>query len=130
MSLNDPLSNMLSKIMNAERVGKSFCYIKPVSSLIKQILNVLKDNMYVGDYEEIKDGRGGIIKLNLLGNINKCGSIKPRFSIKKSDFEKYEKRYLPSRDFGILIISTAKGIMIHTEAKKKIIGGKLLAYCY
>lgn len=130
MSLNDPLANMLSKIMNAELIGKSECYIKPSSSLIKQILNILKENLYVGNYKEIEDGRGGMIKVNLLGHINKCGPIKPRFSVKKSDFEKYEKRYLAARDFGILIVSTPQGIMTHTEAKKKSIGGRLLAYCY
>ena len=46
------------------------------------------------------------------------------------DFEKYEKRFLPAKDFGIIIMTTPQGIMTHIEAKKKSTGGKLLAYCY
>ncbi|NQV08598.1 30S ribosomal protein S8 [Candidatus Woesearchaeota archaeon] len=129
MSLNDPISNTLSKIMNAERVGKKECEVKS-GRLMKQILDLLKDHLYIGAYEEVEDGKGGILKLNLLGNINKCGTIKPRFSVKKTDFEKYEKRYLTAKDFGVIIVSTPQGIMTHTEAKKKGIGGKLIAYCY
>ena len=56
--------------------------------------------------------------------------IKPRYSVNKDDFEKFEERYLLSRGMGVLIVSTSLGIVTHHEAKKKNIGGKLLAYCY
>jgi small subunit ribosomal protein S8 len=46
------------------------------------------------------------------------------------EFDKFEKRYLPARGFGIIIVSTNKGIMTLEEAKEKRIGGRLLAYCY
>ncbi len=46
------------------------------------------------------------------------------------EFEKFEKRFLPAKDFGFLILSTSKGIMTHLAAKEKSIGGKLLAYVY
>ena len=128
--LNDPLANALSKIMNNEKIGKNTCSIKPVSKVIKNILSIMHDNNYIGEFTEIEDGRGSFIKVNLLGKINKCGAIKPRYSIKKDDYEKFEKRYLPAKDFGIIFISTTKGIMIHTEARKKNIGGVLIAYCY
>ena len=130
MSLNDPLANALSLILIDEKSGKNESIIRPSSKIIKKVLEIMKDNKYVGAFEEIKDGRGDIIKLNLLGNINKCGVIKPRYSLKKDDFEKFEGRYLLARGMGILIVSTPSGIMVHHEAKKKNIGGKLLAYCY
>ncbi|HEX32856.1 MAG TPA: 30S ribosomal protein S8, partial [Candidatus Aenigmarchaeota archaeon] len=60
----------------------------------------------------------------------KCGAIKPRFSFSVEDIEKFEKRYLPSKDFGIIVVSTNKGIMTHLEAKQKNLGGILLAYVY
>jgi len=128
--LNDPLANALSKILNAERTGKSTCDIKPVSNMIKAMLKALNENGYVGSSEEIDDGRGKFIRLNLIGSINKCGAIKPRHAVKKDDFEKFEKRYLPAKGFGVIIISTIKGILSHEEAKKLEIGGRLLAYCY
>ena len=66
----------------------------------------------------------------MAGSINKCGVIKPRFSVKKNEYEKFEKRYLPAHGFGIIIVSTPKGLMMHDEAIEKGLGGKLIAYCY
>ena len=128
--LNDPLANVLSKILNAEKVGQRVCEAKPSSKLIKNVLKIMNENLYLGEFEEITDGRGNFIKINLLGAINKCGAIKPRFSFKKEKFEKFEKRYLPAKGFGILMISTNRGLMTHEDAKKKNIGGRLIAYCY
>ena len=128
--LNDPLAAALAKIINAERVGKREVVIRPATKMIKKVLTIMNDNGYLGNYEEVEDGKGGELKVNLLGAINKCGVIKPRFSSKKTEFEKWEKRYLPGKDFGIIVISTPKGIMTHSEAKENESGGKLLAYCY
>ncbi|MBT3836006.1 30S ribosomal protein S8 [Candidatus Woesearchaeota archaeon] len=128
--LNDPLAAALAKILNAERVGKREVLIKPASKMIKKILTIMNDHRYIGAFEETDDGKGGVLKINLLGNINKCGVVKPRFSTKKNGFEKWEKRYLPAKDFGLLLVSTPKGLLTHNEAKTKETGGKLLAYCY
>ena len=130
MSLNDTLSNALSNILRDEKLGRSESTIKPSSKVIKKVLGIMKENRYVGNFEETKNAKGSILKLNLLGNINKCGVIKPRYKVKKDQFEKFEERYLLARDMGILIVSTPVGIITHTEAKKKNTGGKLLAYCY
>ena len=130
MTLNDPLANALSRILNDEKIGRNKSNIKPSSEIIKKILEIMKNNFYIGNFEEIEEGRGNTIKVNLLGNINKCGVIKPRYSVKKDQFEKFEERYLLAKDMGILILSTPSGVMPHSEAKKKGIGGKLLAYCY
>lgn len=130
MSLNDPLASALSRILNNEKIGKEICLVKPVSKIIKKVLEVMKDNGYIGEFTEVDDGKGKILQVNLLGNINKCGVVKPRFSVRKQDYEKFEKRYMPAKDVGIMIISTPHGILTHLEAKKKNTGGKLLAYCY
>jgi small subunit ribosomal protein S8 len=124
------IANALSNILNHERRGKEICIIKPTSNLLKEVLRIMKEKGYVGDYEYIDNKRGGIIKLKLVGKINKAGEIRPRFFCKKHEFEKYEKRYLPARGFGILIVSTSKGVMTHEEAKQAGIGGRLIAYVY
>ena len=90
----------------------------------------MQDNQYIGSFEEIKDARGTYLKVNLLGKINNCGAIKPRFSVDLTTYEKFEKRYLPARNFGIMIISTPDGIMTHTESKNKKLGGRLISYVY
>ncbi len=128
--LNDPLSNALSKISTSEKAGKIKCTIKPVSNIIKNILKIMQDKGYVGEFNEFEDGRGGYIEVNLLGRINKCGAIKPKYPVKHNEFEKFEQRYLPAKDFGIIVVSTSKGIMIHADAKEKRLGGILLAFAY
>ncbi len=130
MSLNDNLSNALSNVLMGEKLGRPESTIKPSSKVIKKVLEIMKENRYVGSFEETKNAKGSVLKLNLLGNINKCGVIKPRYIVKKGQFEKFEERYLLAKDMGILIVSTPAGIITHIEAKKKGIGGKLLAYCY
>ena len=129
MSLNDPLANVLSNIMNYEKIGKKECLVKSSSKFIQNVLKIMKENNYLGDFKAY-EGRGGYIKINLIGKINKCGVIKPRLSFKNADLEKFEKRYLPAKDFGIIVVSTNKGLMTHQECRKKNIGGKLVAYIY
>ncbi|WGI17220.1 30S ribosomal protein S8 [Methanonatronarchaeum sp. AMET-Sl] len=126
----DPLSDALSTINNAEQAGKLKSEISPASKLIGRVFDVMQENGYIGEFEYIENNKGGEFKVKLVGNINRCGSIKPHFSTDKSEFEKWEKRYLPGKDFGILVISTPKGVMSHRQAQKEGIGGKLLAYVY
>ncbi|OUJ18831.1 Ribosomal protein S8 [Methanonatronarchaeum thermophilum] len=126
----DPLSDALSTINNAEKAGKLKADITPASKLIGRVFDVMQENGYLGEFEYIDNDKGGEFKVKLIGNINKCGSIKPHFSTNKNEFEKWEKRYLPGKDFGILVISTPKGVMSHRKAQQEGIGGRLLAYVY
>jgi small subunit ribosomal protein S8 len=125
--LNDPLAAVMAKIINAERIGRREVIV-PASKMIRRVLTIMNDNNYVGTFEEFNLGKE--LKVNLLGNVNKCGVIKPRFSSKKNNLEKWEKRYLPAKDFGIILVSTPQGVVTHIEAREKNTGGKLLAYCY
>ena len=110
--------------------GIHTCTIRPSSKLVGGVLNLLKDKGYLGNFQFVEDGKAGIFQVELLGSINNCGVIKPRYPIKVQEMEKWEARYLPARDFGLLIITTTEGIISHDEARKKGIGGKLLAYVY
>ena len=128
--LNDTLADAMSLMLNNEAIGRQECLLKPSSKLMKELLKVMKENGYIADFKEVEDGRGNYILLTLNGGINKCGVIKPRYSVKNNEFEKFERRFLPAKDFGIIFVSTPKGIMTHYDAKSKKLGGKLLAYCY
>lgn len=130
MTTNDPLSNVLSHLFNCEKISRPECIVKPVSKLIVNVLSIIKNEGFIGEFGIIKDGRSGLIKINLLGNINRCGTVKPRFSFTLDELEKYEKRFLPAKDFGVLIVSTSKGLMTHIQAKEKKLGGRLIAYVY
>lgn len=130
MSLVDPVSNALINIKNHENAAKKECMIRPASKLLGSILALIQSKEYIGSYELIDDGREGIYKVELMGRINECKAIKPRYPVKKAGYEKYEKRYLPARDIGILIVSTPQGLMSHKEARTKGLGGRLIAYLY
>jgi small subunit ribosomal protein S8 len=129
-SMMDVLSNGLTTILNNELRNKRECVISPASKLLGKVLRIMQLNGYIGEFEFIDDGRSGKFKVQLLGRINKCGAIRPRFAVKVDEIEDWEKKFLPSREVGLLIISTPKGVLSHKEAKEKGIGGRLLAYVY
>jgi small subunit ribosomal protein S8 len=126
---HDLLSDVLSAIKNGDNMGKREALV-PFSSLIKEVLLILQRHGYIGEFEYIDDKKGGKIKIQLLGKVNACKSIRPRFYVEKGEFEKWEKRYLPAIGMGFLMISTNNGIMLHTEAIEKKLGGSLIAYVY
>jgi len=128
--LLDPLNDAMATIRNAETAGMGECLLRPASKLVGRVLQVMKDSGYLVGYERVNDGRGGIFLVRLSGTINACGVIKPRFSVKRTDLDKYEARYLPAQDFGVLILTTTAGVIGHPKAKELGVGGKLLAYVY
>ena len=128
--LLDPLNDAMATIRNAELAGKRECAVRPASKLIGRVLTVMQESGYVVGVERVDDGRGGIYKIALKGSINDCGVIKPRFSVKRTDLDKYEARYLPAQDFGVLILTTTAGVIGHARAKELGVGGKLLAFVY
>lgn len=129
MALNDSIADSLSRIDNAVKALYKTVELRRSNFLIS-ILTVLKDNGYIGEFEEIKDGKQGLVRISLLGTINKCSVVKPRYSVKVEDLEPFERRFLPAKDFGVLIISTSKGMMTQKQAKEQNIGGQIVAYCY
>ena len=127
--LHDPLADALTVIKNAERIGGGKCVVKS-SKLIGNILKVMHDNGYIVSFEKIEDGKGGMFKVDLKGKIIDTKVVKPRFAVGVDEYEKWEKRYLPARNIGLLIVSTPKGVVDHKKAKELRLGGKLLSYIY
>ncbi|MFC6733363.1 MULTISPECIES: 30S ribosomal protein S8 [unclassified Haladaptatus] len=130
MADNDPLSSALSGIDNAESVGHLTQTVEPASNIIGSVLEVFYDRGYINGFEFVEDGKAGRFEVELKGAINECGSVKPRYSAGADDFEKWEKRFLPARDYGTLVVTTSHGIMSHYEAREQGIGGQIIAYVY
>ena len=126
----DTLTNGLITIVNNEMRNKRECIISPASKLLGRVLRIMQLNGYLGEFEFIDDGRLGKFKVQLLGRVNKCGAVKPRFAVKVDEFENWEKKFLPSRDVGIMVVSTSKGVIAHKDAQEKNVGGRLLAFVY
>ena len=126
---HDLLSDVLSAIKNGDNFWKRVT-VTSFSKLVKDVLLILQKHGYIGDFEYMDDKKGGKVKVQLLGKINNCSSIKPRFYVKKDEYGKWEKRYLPAIGLGFLIISTSQGILTHDIAREKGLGGTLIAYVY
>ena len=127
---NDPLASALSGIDNAERVGHLTQRVQPASNEIGSVLEVFYDRGYIDGFEFVDDGKSGRFEIELKGAINQCGVVKPRYSAGADEFEKWEKRYLPARDYGALVVTTSHGVMSHYEAREQGIGGQVIAYVY
>ncbi|MFB6266034.1 MAG: 30S ribosomal protein S8 [Halodesulfurarchaeum sp.] len=130
MTADDPLASALSGIDNAESVGQLTHTVSPASNEIGAVLEVFYDRGYIDGFEYREDGKAGTFEVELKGAINECGPIKPRYSAGVDEFEQWEKRFLPARDYGTLVVTTSSGIMSHYEAREEGIGGQIIAYVY
>lgn len=124
----DIVSDGLNQIMNIKAVGKEGVGIKRSSKVLVGLLEMMKKKGHI-DFtiegsEEKPEVVVRIIKLNV------CRAIKPRYFVGVSDIDKYLRRFLPSRKFGVLVVSTNKGLMTHLEAEEQNLGGTLIAYFY
>jgi len=123
----DIVADGLNMIKNARKARKTEVKINRISNLFVEILKIMKQKGAINRYKI--DGDQKAVTVNI-GNLKECNAIKPRFSATKEQLEKYKRRYLPSRNIGVLIVSTNKGLMTHEEAQKEKIGGAIIAYFY
>jgi small subunit ribosomal protein S8 len=126
---NDTLAEALNTIKTHEREGREQCEVRP-SKIVREALKILQTAGYIGDFEFVDLRQSGVFRIKLLGKINQCGVIKPRSPVKKADWASWEQRFIPGVGFGLLIVSTPKGMMTNDQAKTSGLGGRLMAYIY
>lgn len=125
----DRFADAINTIKTNEYVGREECIVYS-TTLLKRVLDVMKENGYIDGYEEFNQRYAKMLKIKLSKRINNIGVIKPRHATTHLRIMEFEQRYIPSKDFGILIISTPKGIITNHQAREKNVGGRLLAYVY
>ena len=116
----------LNQIMNARRIEKLELVIKRYSKVLINLLDMMKVAGHI-DYE-VNDGEKSV-KIIIL-KLNECRAVKPRYYVGVDGIDKYLRRFLPSRNFGTLVISTNKGLISHRDAIKENLGGSVVAYFY
>ena len=97
MPVTNILANLFISLQNSEMRHKKECIIIPASNLASEVMRVLQKRRYIGEFEFIDDGVTGKLRVQLLGRINKCGAVSPRFPIKAKEFQKWESREKLSR---------------------------------
>tara|TARA_Y100000310_G_scaffold338211_1_gene427231 strand:- start:189 stop:560 length:372 start_codon:yes stop_codon:yes gene_type:complete len=120
----DIVADALNQIMNAKKARKTEIVIQKHSKLLRNVLDIAKENGYL-DYEV--DGTEMKVTIHKL---NELKAIKPRYTVSVKNINKYVKRFLPARNFGFVIVSTNKGLMKSEEAEEQNLGGCLVAYMF
>ena len=129
--VTDTIADMLTRIRNANQ-AKHQSVTMPASRLKLEILNVLKNEGYISEYEKVEDGKQGVIKVTLKYN-NKERVIQGLKKISKPGLRVYAKSSeLPKvlNGLGVAIISTSNGIMTDREARQKKLGGEVIAFVW
>ena len=124
----DIVADGLNRIMNAKRVGKTQVEITRTSKVLVNLLEIMKKKGHI-EFEIAGTEEKPTVIVTFV-KINLCKAIKPRYNVSLEGIDKYLRRFLPSRNFGTLVISTNQGLLTHEEAYAKKIGGSLIAYFY
>jgi small subunit ribosomal protein S8 len=128
MNNQDPIADMLTRIRNANRVGRRMVLV-PKSKICTGIAKVLKDEGYIDDFDVIDDTAQGQIRVKLKYSMagQKVIHTLDRFS--KPGCRVYRKvDDLPKvlNGMGIAVVSTSKGVMSDRKAREENVGGELL----
>ena len=132
MVMTDPIADMLTRIRNANQM-KHKTVEMPASKLKVEILNVLKQEGYIVDFERLNKGVQGTLKITLKYLENEERVIRGLKKISKPGLRVYAKTDdIPKvlNGLGIAIISTSKGVITDKEARVMNIGGEVLCYIY
>jgi len=126
MSMQDPLSDMLTRIRNAQMVGKS-TVVMPSSKLKVSVASVLKDEGYVADFSVSEDAKPQLtITLKYFEGKPVIAELD---RVSRPGLRNYAgKDALPSvrGGLGIAIVSTSKGVMTDRAARAAGVGGEVL----
>lgn len=120
----DIVADVLNEIMNAKKARKSEVVVNKNSKLLRKVLDIAKERGYL-DY----NAEGNKIKV-FLKSLNEIKAVKPRYTVSVKKINNYVRRFLPAKNFGLLIISTNEGLMSHEDAEEKNIGGCIIAYMF
>jgi small subunit ribosomal protein S8 len=128
MNNQDPIADMLTRIRNANRVGRRMVLI-PRSKICTGIAHVLKSEGYIDEVDSIDDGRQGQLRIRLKYAMNGGKVIHTIDRESKPGCRVYRKvEDLPNvlNGMGIAVVSTSKGVMSDREARERNVGGELL----
>jgi len=128
--MNDPISDMLSRIRNANQALLPGLDL-PHSKVKESIAGILKREGYIQDF-------------SVAGKIPKTLSLKLKYQGKKSIIEGLRRvsspglrRYVGAGEIprvrgglGVAIVSTSEGLMTDNQARKKNLGGELICYIW
>ncbi|HSI34458.1 MAG: 30S ribosomal protein S8 [Phycisphaerae bacterium] len=128
MNNQDPIADMLTRIRNANKVGRRMVMIMN-SKICTGIAQVLKEEGYIEAFDVIPDERQGMIRVKLKYAMDGSKVIHTIDRESKPGCRVYRKvEELPNvlNGMGIAVVSTSKGVMSDRQAREQRVGGELL----
>ena len=128
MAVNDPISDMLTRIRNAGMARKSEV-IMPSTKVLVAIAKILQEEGYIGDYVVTEQRPQNVLKISLRYSADKTPSIRELKRVSKPGLRVYAgKDAIPrvKSGLGIAIVSTPQGVLTGYEARRRGIGGEVL----
>ena len=132
MHITDPVADMLTRIRNANSAKHDTVDV-PASNMKKSIAQILLDEGYIKSFQNVDDGKQGIIRIALKYGPNKSQVITGLRRVSKPGLRIYTScKDAPKvmKGLGIAILSTPKGIMTDKTARKENVGGEVLAFVW
>ena len=132
MQITDTIADLLTRIRNAISAKHETVEV-PASNMKKSIVKILFDEGYISKFDIEEDGKQGKINITLKYMDNKKSAITGLKRVSKPGLRIYsDVENMPKviKGLGIAIISTSQGIMTDREARKKNIGGEVLAFIW
>jgi small subunit ribosomal protein S8 len=132
MVVSDPIADLLTRIRNANTVFHDRIEV-PGSKMKKAIVEILKSEGFVRDYEWVDNGHQGVIKVYLKYGPSKTRVISGLRRISRPGLRVYAKKDQVPKvlgGLGIAILSTSQGIMTDKKARQSGLGGEVLCYVW
>jgi len=131
MTVSDPIADLLTLLRNAAAVNKPKFDV-PYSKMKGELVRILKREGYIADYQLDTTGKFPVLRVENKF-VNKAAAIAGLKRVSKPGLRKYVGATEIPRvlgGMGIAILSTSSGVMTGQEAKRKKVGGELLAYVW
>lgn len=132
MTMTDPVADMLTRIRNGVQARHDIIQL-PASKLKANIAKILKEEGFIDDFEVVKEGPQGNIKIRLRYLDRKQPVISGLKRVSKPGLRVYVQRQQIPRVYGglgIAILSTPKGVMTGQSAWRQQVGGEVLCYVW
>jgi small subunit ribosomal protein S8 len=132
MNISDPIADMLTRIRNASRARHTEVVV-PASRTKREIARILKDEGFIADVGEDREGPRQILRLTLKYVDGKAPVVSGLKRVSKPGLRVYAAKTDIPRvlgGLGIVIVSTSQGIMTGAQARKAQLGGEVLAYVW
>jgi small subunit ribosomal protein S8 len=130
--MTDPIADLLTRIRNAVQ-ARHASLVVPRSKIKIEIVRILKDEGFIEQYQEVEDDKQGMVKIfpryddgnkAVLRGIVRVSRPSRRQYVGKTDVPRVRN------GLGVAILTTPRGVLTDSQARKAGIGGEVLCFAW